>query len=172
MEGKFTQHQSTQCQPSQGFFSCCQMQGELEGSTRYRELMRSAEHFFKQSVAFESRWGLCLCTCMSMWPCHVRGWALWVHSVYTCSQCLVPWQGDSPVDAERPSFEPGRTEGARATAPPRGRWVNLSIQIEWRNWLNQCNFMTVHVLLPFMSHLECLKIAFQHIPIIVSICSI
>ncbi|TWW78278.1 Protein ecdysoneless -like protein [Takifugu flavidus] len=29
-------------------------QGELEGSTRYRELMRSAEHFFKQSVAFES----------------------------------------------------------------------------------------------------------------------
>lgn len=31
------------------------LQGELEGSARFRELMKSAEHFFKQSVAFESR---------------------------------------------------------------------------------------------------------------------
>lgn len=34
---------------------CCQMQGELEGSARYRELTRSAENFFKQSVASKSR---------------------------------------------------------------------------------------------------------------------
>lgn len=34
---------------------CCQMQGELEGSVRYRELMRSAENFFNQSVASKSR---------------------------------------------------------------------------------------------------------------------
>lgn len=43
------------CRPSQCFFSCFRMKGELEGSTRFRELMRSAEHFFKQSVALESR---------------------------------------------------------------------------------------------------------------------
>lgn len=34
------------------------MQGELEGSSRYRELTRSAQNFFKQSVASKSRWGL------------------------------------------------------------------------------------------------------------------
>lgn len=56
----------TQCQ-FLSWFSCCKMQGDLEGSARYRELMTSAEHFFQRSVASESRWGLWLCTCRSVW---------------------------------------------------------------------------------------------------------
>jgi len=31
------------------------MQGELEGSALFKELLRSAENFFKQSVASEER---------------------------------------------------------------------------------------------------------------------
>lgn len=46
------------------------MQGELEGSVRYRELTRSAENFFRQSVASKSRWGLWLYTNVQVtWIC-------------------------------------------------------------------------------------------------------
>lgn len=39
------------------------LQGEIEGSALYKELMDSAENFFKQSVCSESRWGCCNVVC-------------------------------------------------------------------------------------------------------------
>lgn len=44
------------------------MQGELEGSARYRELTKSAENFFKQSFVSTSRWELWLCVYVCVCP--------------------------------------------------------------------------------------------------------
>lgn len=52
---QYSQHLSLERIFKKMCLHCCQMQGELEGSARYRELTRSAENFFKQSVASKLR---------------------------------------------------------------------------------------------------------------------
>lgn len=102
----------------------CQMQGELEGSARHKELKRSAENFFKLSVVSESRcymhmWGN---TAYNLRHCSAPAW---MRLLCLLSQCPVPRWGGSAAAAQLQSIQPGGAEESRVTAPPRGQWVKI-----------------------------------------------
>lgn len=127
------------------FLLCFYIQGELEDSARYRKLTRSAENFFKQSVASKSsRWGLCGCACVcvftNLYPfeieMHLSKCSLCI--LYFLSQCVFPRRGGPPAAAQLQTSQLWGAEETRVTAPPRGQWVKKSIQLQRSNLRSTC----------------------------------